>query len=131
MHTALKIIALAFTSLIPVAGFAADYDGSKALICATVEARDCVLNTECFAGEANVVGAPAFFRVDFAKKLVYGPERNSPIASSEQSPTALLLQGSEIGYGWTVGINKQTGNFSASMTNFEGTFLMYGNCTLL
>jgi len=126
-----RIFALAFASLVPVAGFAADFDGSKALICATVEARDCVLNSECFSGEAKAVGAPAFFRLDFKKELVYGPERESPIASIEHSPAAVLLQGSEIGYGWSIGINKESGDFSASLTNYEGTFVLFGSCTVL
>jgi len=126
-----KSCATVMACLAPALALAADYDGSKNLICATVEARDCELRDECFSGEAKVVGAPAFFRIDFSKKVLLGPERNSPIASLEQDEDAVLLQGAEIGYGWTIGINKGSGDFSASMTNFEGSFLLFGYCTVM
>jgi hypothetical protein len=129
MHFHNKTIALVMGGLLAGTALADDFDGSKSLICATVEARDCVLESECFTGEAKQVGAPAFFRLDFQKKVIYGPERESPIKLMEESPAGLLLQGSEIGYGLSIGINKQTGIFSASMTNFEGSFLLFGNCT--
>ena len=131
MQNLLKSCVLGLALLTPAVVNAADYDGSKNLICATVEARDCELREACFTGEAREVGAPAFFRIDFAKKLLYGPERNSPIASLAQNADAVLLQGAEIGYGWTVGINKESGDFSGSITNFEGSFLLFGYCTVL
>ncbi len=131
MQNLLKSCALSLACLAPSVGLAADYDGSKNLICATVEARDCELRAECFTGEAKVVGAPAFFRIDFSKQVLSGPERNSPIVSMEQNADSFLLQGAEIGYGWTVGINKESGDFSASMTNFEGSFLLFGYCMVM
>lgn len=131
MQNILKSCVLGLTLLVPAVGLTADYDGSKNLICATVEARDCELREECFTGEAKEVGAPAFFRIDFANRLLYGPERNSTIASVEQNADAVLLQGAEIGYGWTLGINKEGGDFSGSITNFEGSFLLFGYCTVL
>ena len=131
MKYSMKNLALTFFCLAVSSTAAADYDGSKALICATIEARDCVLSSECFTGEAKVVGAPAFFRLDFEKKTLHGPERTSEIASIEKTPTSLLLYGSEIGYGWVIGINQKSGDFSASITNHEGAFLLFGSCTVL
>lgn len=126
-----KSFAVAFACLAATTTAPADdFDGSKPLICATVEARDCVLQAECFSGEARQVGAPAFFRLDFEKKMIHGKDRSSPISSFEESPAAILLQGAEIGYGLSVGIDKQSGAFSASITNFEGSFLLFGNCTV-
>lgn len=131
MNTTCKTLALALGCLLATTTHATDFDGSKPLICATVEARDCVLGEGCFSGEARTVGAPAFFRLDFSKKLLSGQERASPIAAMEQDEDSVLLQGSEIGYGWTIGISKHNGTFSASMTNYEGSFLLFGNCTVL
>ena len=131
MQNLLKSCAVMLACLAPATGLATDFDGSKNLICATVEARDCVLREECFTGEAKVVGAPAFFRLDFSKKVLMGPQRNSPIVSMEDNADSVLLQGAEIGYGWSIGINKENGDFSASMTNSEGSFLLFGYCTLL
>lgn len=124
-----KAFAAAFTLLLSVPVMADEFDGSKPLICATVEARDCVLQSECHSGEAREIGAPAFFRLNLKEKQIYGPERSVPIDSIEESPASVLIQGSEIGYGLSIGIDKQSGVFSASMTNYEGSFLLFGNCT--
>ncbi len=110
--------------------FAADFDGSKSLICATVEARDCVLGSGCFGGNARDVGAPGFMRLDFDDKVIKGPERNTPITSMVTSKNQLLMQGTELGYGWAFAINQTNGDFSASLTNIDGTFLLFGACTL-
>ena len=108
-----------------------NFDGSKPLICATVEARDCVLGAECFTGHAKKVGAPAFFRIDFDKKVVAGTQRTSPIVSIEKNEQQILLQGSEMEYGWTIALDQTEGDFTASMTNRDGAFLLFGSCTLL
>ena len=131
MHSSTKAIAFTLACLAASPAFAADFDGSQPLICATIEARDCVLQSSCFSGEAKEVGAPAFFRVDFKQKMIHGKERSAPITSIEESPAGLLLQGVESGYALSIGINKQDGDFSASITNFEGTFLLFGYCTVL
>lgn len=108
---------------------AADFDGSKALICATVDARDCVVGSDCFSGLAREVGAPPFLRIDFKNKVVAGTERTSPITSIDISEDQVLLQGNEVGYGWTLALDQANGEFAASLTNKEGTFLLFGNCT--
>lgn len=120
----LMICCLAITPAV-----ASDFDGSKSLICATIEARDCVLGTTCYAAPPRKIGAPSFIRIDFAKKTIIGPERTTSIASMEKSENQLLMQGIEIGYGWAFAINQANGDFSASLTNIGGTFLLFGACT--
>ena len=122
--------ALFLTGILSAPLLAADFDGSKPLICATLEARDCVLGAACFTGHAKQVGAPAFFRIDFDQKTVAGPKRTSPIASIEKDEKQILLQGKEVGYGWTIGLDQAEGDFAASLTNLEGTFLLFGSCTV-
>jgi hypothetical protein len=109
---------------------ASDFDGSNPLICATVEARDCVLSLGCYAGEAKEIGAPAFMRIDFAKKTITGTERTTPIVTMEKNESQLLMQGMEMGYGWAFAINQTDGSFSASLTDINGSFLLFGSCTL-
>jgi hypothetical protein len=55
---------------------AGDFDGSKLLICATVDAMDCVSGEDCTKGRPGDMGAPAFLRVDFVKKTIGGPKRS-------------------------------------------------------
>jgi hypothetical protein len=124
----LFVVVLGFLAVSPA--IASDFDGSNPLICATVEARDCVLTRRCYTGEAWEVGAPAFMRIDFTKKTITGTERTTGIASMEKTEDQLLLQGVELGFGWTLAINQTNGYFSGSMTNMGGTFLLFGSCAM-
>jgi len=112
-------------------GFGADFDGSKLLICATINAMDCVSGENCTNGRPGEMGAPAFLRIDFAKKTIGGTKRTTPIVSMENSEQQILLQGKEEGYGWTLALDQQLGEFSATMVNRDGVFVLFGSCTPL
>jgi len=116
-----------------VAGSAvgADFDGSKPLICAPVEALDCSAGEACEKSTPDEVGAPAFLRIDFQKKIVRGTKRDSPVSVIEKSESDTLLLGTELGYGWTVAIDAQSGRMSATLTDNEGVFVLFGYCTPL
>jgi hypothetical protein len=117
-----------FGTLSAVAG---DFDGSKLLICAPVEVMDCVAGEECVRGLPQDIGAPAFVRIDFASKSIIGPNRTTKIQLTEQSEGQLLLQGTELGHGWTIALDQDTGAFTASLVNLEGVFVLFGSCTPL
>lgn len=108
---------------------AGDFDGSKRLICATVEARDCVPGEECFRGLPQDVGAPSFVHIDFENKSLIGPHRTTPILYLEKGERQLLLQGTELGYAWVFALDQTNGRFSASLTNHDGAFVLFGSCT--
>ena len=108
---------------------AGDFDGSKLLICAPVEASDCAHGEECRKGLPDDIGAPAFMRIDFANKAVIGPKRSSPILLMDKSETQLLLQGTELGYGWTIALDQATGKMTATLASREGVFVLFGACT--
>jgi hypothetical protein len=108
---------------------AADFDGSQPLICATIQALDCVAGDECLDGEAVDVGAPVFMRIDFDKKVVIGPKRTTPIALMTDQAEQMLLQGHELGFGWTIAVNKTTGEMSASLVDRDGAYVLFGSCT--
>ena len=110
---------------------AADFDGSKMIICAPVEAMDCTPGAVCQRGVPNDIGAPAFIRIDFGKKLVIGPKRSASITSIEKNESQVLLQGNEFGYGWSIAVDQQGGQMSATLTNREGAYVMFGACTPL
>jgi hypothetical protein len=107
---------------------AGDFDGSRPLICAVAEARDCVSGVDCFGGLPGEFGAPAFIRIDFARKAIVGPKRTTPIVHQEKTPQQLLLQGTELGYAWALAIEQPSGRFSASLTNHDGAFVLFGAC---
>ena len=127
------LIRMTFVAALSMAGSvaAADFDGSKRLICAPVEAMDCVAGAECIKGNPDDIGAPAFMRIDFAGKAIAGPGRTTPIKHMETAASQVLLQGTEVGYAWALALDRSSGKFSATLTNREGTFVLFGSCTPL
>lgn len=108
-----------------------DFDGSKALICATTEAMDCVAGDECTKGRPGDIGAPKFLRIDFSKKVIYGPKRSTSIVAMDTSDKQILLQGKEMEFGWMLALDQESGNMTASLVNREGVFILFGSCTPL
>jgi hypothetical protein len=120
---------LAFLVAVPIAAGASEFDGSKELICATVEAIDCAAGDPCVKGRPAEIGAPPFMRIDFAKNAITGPQRTTPILSIEKSEAGqLLLQGNELGYGWTLALNTTDGSMGATLVNRDGVFVLFGSC---
>jgi hypothetical protein len=70
-------------------------------------------------------------RIDFARKAVVGPKRESAFRTMEQSEGQLLLQGTELDYGWTIALNRQTGKTVVTILNRDGAFVLFGACTPL
>ena len=108
---------------------AGDFDGSRRLICATVEARECVSGADCEQGLPDDFGAPAFIRIDFERKVMVGPQRTTPIVVLEKGEKQLLLMGTELGFGWTFALDQTDGRFSAALTHLNGVLTLFGSCT--
>jgi hypothetical protein len=125
-----KTLAL-FCLLAAATAYAGDFDGSKKLICATVQGMDCSADEGCSKGIAADMGAPAFLRIDVAAKRVAGTKVTTEISTVLKSDTQILLGGDELGFGWTIAIDSETGEMVATMTNRLGAFVMFGNCTPL
>ncbi|HYA76119.1 MAG TPA: hypothetical protein VED83_04350 [Burkholderiaceae bacterium] len=113
------------------ASAAAEFDGSKAIICAPTEAMDCSPGAVCARGMPDEIGAPAFIRIDFSKKVVIGPKRSTPIIAIEKNDAQILLLGSELGFAWSIAIDQQDGRMSATLTDHEGAYVLFGPCTAL
>jgi hypothetical protein len=113
------------------AAFAGDFDGSKALICAPVQAIVCHAGETCETGMPDEVGAPSFLRIDFAKKAIVGVKRITPIRTMEQDDKQILLQGTEMGVGWNLALDVADGKMVGTMNNRDGAFVLFGSCTPL
>lgn len=127
----LPSLALAGLVFAALPALAADFDGSKPLMCATVSVVDCERGYACSNGLAEDFGAPAFLRLDFAQKLVITPRVRAPILVQEQSEKQVLLQGKDGTNGWTLALEKATGTMTASITDRTGVYVLFGNCTPL
>jgi hypothetical protein len=118
-------------SLLAVPALAADFDGSKPLLCATQSALDCARGDDCAAGLPEEIGAPSFMRIDLAKKSVIGPQTTTEILLQDKSGKQLLLQGREGGFGWTIVVDQPSGELTVTLTNRNGAYVLYGACTVL
>jgi len=111
------------------AAFSADFDGSKRLICATVDAHACDPGETCLRGLPDDIGVPRFMRIDFAAKTIAGPIRTTQIRFLDNSADQILMQGTELGYAWTVVIDKSDGTLSMTLVNRDDTYTVFGYCT--
>jgi hypothetical protein len=109
--------------------WAGDFDGSKLLICAPVEALDCEAGEACAKSTPAEIGAPAFVRIDFAQKALVGPKHTSPIQVLEKTDQQVLIQGTELGFGWTLALDQETGSLAITLANRDGVFVLFGSCT--
>jgi hypothetical protein len=128
----MKMIACAVVLLVGVTvlpAFAEQaFDGVKPLICATVQAVSCVPGEECERGLPESIGAPQFFRIDFTKKEIIGPKVTTQIRLMETSPEQITLQGFELGMGWTIALDRETGKMTMTLSGREEGFIVFGAC---
>lgn len=115
-------------SLLSAAVVAADFDGSRQLICAPVAAINCIRGDDCLSSLPEDVGAPAFMRLDFAKKTVIGPKVTSEIILLDKADGQLLLQGREAGFGWTLAVDEENGEMTVTLASRNGAYVLFGSC---
>jgi hypothetical protein len=85
--TALAVLVCATPSRV----FSADFDGSKPLLCATIDAHFCDVGEVCYRTLPALLGAPQFMHINFAKKAIIGPQRTTEIWFMEPSEGQLRL----------------------------------------
>ena len=125
------LILAAVIFLTTQAASASEYDGSKKLICATTEAMECAAGEECIKTRVNDIGAPKFLNIDFAQKAIAGPKRTTPIAFMDKGEDQIVLQGNELGFGWTIALDQVSGDMILTLVNRDGAFVLFGSCTPL
>jgi hypothetical protein len=129
----ISVCGAALAACLTCGAAAAQVNLGSRFICATVEAMDCDPGVACFKGRPADLGAPAFMRIDFDAKTIGGAKRTTPILFMEKSSDGaqVLLQGTEIGFGWTMAIDMKAGTMAATLVNREGAFVLFGSCTPL
>ena len=125
-------LAAAFLALAAGAG-AADFDGSKTLLCAPGEAIDCLPRGDCQQRGPDELGIPRFLTVDIKGKRLSGKtsegEQTTPIQNVRSIDGKQILQGAEGGRGWSMVIDEQTGDMSAAVADQAAGFVLFGACT--
>jgi hypothetical protein len=120
---------------------AADFDGSKPLLCSTVTVNECVPGEGCEQVNNSEIGAPDFVRIDIRKKTMTGTadgaERPSnKIESSAVVGNSLFLQGKASGLehlpedslAWSISVNQDTGDMVLTASGDEVAFVIFGSC---
>jgi hypothetical protein len=123
--------------------WAADFDGSRALICASTQVTECDAGAACRQVSVESIDAPQFFRIDFKAKTIrlaraLGDARSTQIDRMETVDGKLVLQGVEDGQkeikdglGWSLAISQDRGGMVLTGSGDETAFVIFGACTPL
>ncbi len=123
---------------------AADFDGSKPLLCASVNLNECIPGVGCETVTADNINAADFFRIDVKKKTITVSARNQSrppqrIKSSAKTDHLLVIQGSDNGVegvrddglAWSIAIDKISGKMVVTASGDEVAFVIFGSCTVI
>jgi hypothetical protein len=125
------VTGLGFTAPAPAAD---KYDGSAPMLCAVTAMSECEANGQCQRSapeEGNKL--PTFLRVDVKARTVSandGSGRKTEIKASTVVDGQLMLQGIENGKAWNMVIGSGTGRWGGSIVENDGSFAVFGACTL-
>jgi len=132
----IKLMSLALLCIIvtPLSLAAADFDGSKPLLCATIETFECGSGIECQWGTAQSVNLPQFLKIDFKEKKISGTRESGEVLTTkieniERGDGKLVLQGTENNKGWNMLINEATGKMTTTASDDQVGFVVFGACT--
>ncbi len=131
MNRCIRIIC--YLSLVFCSGsvMAADFDGSKPLVCAIVEVLDCGLQDKCDRVNPEFVNLPDIFKINFTKKEMGGGDRTTSFQHTVHEEGNLIIQGtSGNGRGWSLLLSEHTGKFTGAVAGVEYGFLLFGSCAL-
>lgn len=110
---------------------AADFDGSKPLICSAIESHDCGVGSSCLKGLAEDINAPQFIRVDFAGKTLSARGRTTKMQRQVRGDGMLVIQGFENSRAFSITINEKSGQLVGAIAGNEEGFVIFGACTTL
>jgi len=110
---------------------AAKYDGSVPLLCVPIEIIECGATGECFNSTAEDVNLPQFIKVDVKTKMLSAAEedRKAEIKHLEHTNGRMIMHGGQEGRGWTLVISEETGKMSATISEDQAGFIIFGACT--
>jgi len=115
--------------VVAVPAVSADFDGSKPLICSTIETHDCSVGTRCERGLAEDINVPQFIRLDFAAKTISARGRTSKIGGYARSDGMLVIQGFENKRAFSATISEQSGKLVGAIAADEAGYVIFGACT--
>ncbi|PYN09318.1 MAG: hypothetical protein DME02_04135 [Candidatus Rokuibacteriota bacterium] len=116
----------------PIASAQQTYNGAKPMVCAMSHVMECDDMGQCERRTPEAKALPRFVRVDTEKRslsAVDGP-RTTEIKSVSRTEGRLLLQGGEMGRGWSAAIAEDTGLMAVAVVDHDVTFSVFGACMI-
>jgi len=134
-------ISVFVAGLFAMTAMAANFDGSKPLLCSFGQVIECDAGSECRPVSNESVDAPDFVKVDVRKK-----ELQATTAGADSAPdkidnvhkldNRLILHGTQGGtegvrdaLGWSMSISHQTGQMVLTGAGENAGFVIFGACT--
>ncbi len=126
------------TSVFGVTAVAADFDGSKPLICSFGQVIECDAGSKCRVVSHDAVDAPEFVKLDFGKKQIVsttaGEDSPARDINVTDLTTHLIVQGTQgsgqgDALGYSMSIDKATGQMAAAGAGENAGFVIFGACT--
>jgi len=116
------------------AGLAADLDGSKPIICAPVEIKQCENHLNCESETTDSVDMPQFLVFSVADKTVTGTRPsgqavNAKIDSVQHIDQQMYLQGVQKKLGWSAVIDETKGQMTLMVHDQGSGYVIFGACT--
>jgi hypothetical protein len=132
--TLVSTIFAAMSALTANTAMADVFDGSKDLVCATLQISECDFDSGCEKKTYLQADFPAFLNVEFGSKrivaLVGGEKgRTTAIEGVGSKDGKTILQGAENGRAWSMVINQASGDMTATIADIGATFSIFGACT--
>jgi hypothetical protein len=113
---------------------AGKYDGSAPMLCAVTAVSECTADGKCERSAPQAGNnLPTFMRVDVKGRVLRaddGSGRKTEIKVSSIVDDQLMLQGIENGKAWSMVIKSDTGRWGGSVVEDDGSFALFGACTL-
>ena len=122
---------LALGATAPGFARAADFDGSRKLLCAPTDAVQCEGAGECVRAEVEDLNVPKFLIIDFKNKKLAGTAEGAagtPIQNVEKLENQTVLQGIQNGRGWSIVIDTASGDLSMAVAGDDISFVIFGVC---
>jgi hypothetical protein len=116
-------------SLVP----AADFDGSKSLICALKDDFECGPDG-CERVTSESINLPQFLRLNFKDKQITTVREGIQVRTTrmervESLESGLFVQGLENNLAWSLVIDKTAGKMVLTVAGDQAGFVVFGACT--
>lgn len=128
------LLTLCLSVAVPGFAVAADFDGSRDLLCVPTDAIQCEGAGECVRVEVESLNLSKFVNIDFETKMLKGirelgaDEETTAIERVQKLEGQMVIQGAENGRGWSIVIDGQTGDMSVAIAGDDLVFVLFGVC---